>query len=217
MKVMTKKRVVYLLGVVLFVVSVVMCLVLYSKYRSAGDDTASRGNIDSKSQRQENLTDDALVHKPPLRLVDMIVKMPPWFAVQHPSDVECQKIEQTLLSIDEYKTHEIRRAIEYCLNRSANDSNELDMLGSKVFLIIKYVFDVPDSDLEFSVIVDGWLRKQDSQNASSRLWPLKLNRDGSPRVIDIFHGRSGPKYKPLNDFDSHERLFGRRKYQELQL
>lgn len=132
------------------------------------------------------------------QIVDELDKMPSWLSVGRPGDVECDRIEESLCRINQYKTHDIRRAIVISLHKYRNSPNELSLLETKIFLLTRFIFNIPAMGAPNPA--PGWLHDQ-YPTARSPDWPFQPDNSGNPHIADVFHGFSGPKYQPLEDFD----------------
>ena len=104
---------------------------------------------------------------------------------------------------------DIRAAVEqYVDTNTKSGSQNLGNL-SKVFLLNRYLFNVPQLVSIDSPLFGAWRNPiQDGQ--LDLLWPFSLKPDGQLELSGMFSGYTGEAYRPMEEFDYFFKKYGLR-------
>ena len=106
----------------------------------------------------------------------------------------------------------LRDALErYVSKRQAEDNYSIGEMG-KLFILNRYLFNVPSSSELKQASFFGTLVLRDSENERyvNLLWPLKIENNGKLTLVGEFSGYFGPDFRAVEEFDYFNRRFGRR-------
>jgi hypothetical protein len=136
---------------------------------------------------------------------------PAWVRGRAEGGASALAIERHLVALDGFSTPVLRCAVTQYLSRSPENRRKLDGAGGsvaawgRVFILVRYVFEVPESRRGFAPVPNGF------RNRTTPIWPLSWDRGGRLVLTGDYYGYNGPAYRAVTEFDYFARHFGRRK------
>jgi hypothetical protein len=148
------------------------------------------------------------------REIDEIVftleKSPLWTRLEKNTDEE-KSLLNALEKISQYKVEIIREAaIKYLKN---NSKNLYEVIGveSRVFVLNRYLFKVPENAPFDNGTFGGWGGVPVRNKEINWLWPLAYRPDGQLYIEGKYKGYSGHPYQAIEEFDYFYKTYGLRK------
>ena len=136
------------------------------------------------------------------RLKSMVAKMEPWTATPDYSEAGWKQAVKTAKAFQKVDYVLATEALTGYLAQYANDADRLTEAQGKAFLLLRVIFEAPESGgarLPFA----QWERGQTdvNQNGSLNLaWPLMWN-EGRPRLVAGRQGTAGSTYSIATEYD----------------
>ncbi len=88
------------------------------------------------------------------------------------------------------------------LDAAARDTNQPIDAWSKIYVLNRFYFDVPDSETASKVkYFGGWGIPPQGKELVNILWPLAVNASGKIYLKGAFGGYTGDSYDALGEFD----------------
>jgi len=137
-----------------------------------------------------------------LRILDecpLPTKLPPTEAEER------QQLLSTLQAIGGYPTPTVRAAVKQFMATHWKSRGQ----QSKVFLLNRCVFAVPEVAPKDALYFDSWAFK--TADPLNYMCPLALDSRGEIAFVGSFSFYIGPPYRGLAEFDYFEQRFGRRR------
>ena len=117
------------------------------------------------------------------------------------------KIQSCLTEIAEHDITLIREA----LSKLLSDDDVSTATLSRVFLLNRFLFEVPESSSLDYKIFGGWVGIPIDAGKINRLWPISRDAKGNLIIVGEFGGYFGHRYQALEEFDWFHHTFGLRK------
>lgn len=122
------------------------------------------------------------------------------------------EVAQTLLTVDTLSTKpKLQELMDEVSNYGSYYQDDLDEL-SKVYVLLRFLFDVPPShDINDASVYGGWIRPDDAdtEETYNLLWPVSVE-DNQPQVTESFIGYLGAGYDFAGEFDYFAERFSLR-------
>ncbi|MBI3586726.1 MAG: hypothetical protein HY088_06320 [Ignavibacteriales bacterium] len=143
-------------------------------------------------------------------LAQLIEAIPLW--TKGYSDTETKQLISSSKAIAKYSLDDIRRGVASFFKTHKSDKKAIDNL-SKVYLLLRVIFDVPQSiERKQAKVFGGWDHPSIEERAEvfNLLWPLEL-KDSKIQVKGTFSGYHGIIYDAVGEFDFFKAKFKTRK------
>ena len=141
------------------------------------------------------------------QVVATIEKMPPWTVAKSKEN----EIIASLAALDAWPTARLRNAVvEYVKRRTAAGEYSLAEM-SKVFLLNRFIFRVPESEGQDVRFFGGWYRVPFTNGVANLMWPLGYTDQGTITIKGRYEGYAGPPYRGVEEFDFFAKRYGRRR------
>jgi hypothetical protein len=140
-------------------------------------------------------------------LVAMIENVPPW-TVAKPKEKE---ILSSLATLDAFPTATLRDAVAEYVKRREAAGHYLLAEMSKVYLVNRFIFKVPEREGQDVRFFGGWDGVPFTNGVANYMWPLAFGADGSIIMKGRYRGYAGPPYRGLEEFDFFSKRYGRRR------
>ena len=101
----------------------------------------------------------------------------------------------------------IRKAIVLIFSTHPQDTS----LWSRVFLLNRYLFQVPEISPIDGHLFGGWAGTPVENGMVNRLWPFSYDGQNRLQLVGEFEGYYGPPYRGLDEFDYFQKKFGLRR------
>jgi hypothetical protein len=145
------------------------------------------------------------------RAVQQIELCPPWSKVRSDQSAQQENIFACLENIAALDTTIIRKGMEQFVLKMKNEGKWDVSNMSKLFVMNRYLFDVPaELPLKQAKFFGGWRGVPRDDRAVNMLWPLEKNSDGRIIMAGDFAGYVGEAFDPIREFDYFDDHFGRR-------
>jgi hypothetical protein len=142
-------------------------------------------------------------------LVQLICSIRPWSSEKSYNDsdwVRTIKIARILQSVDTAQTADAMEQFTIHISKSFHPDS---MEESKAFLLLRVMFDLPESHPGKGHFVKGWLTENQDTNPDGSLnlgWPITW-KVGKPSFVSKYMGYEGFSYNPKQDYlQLHERF-----------
>jgi hypothetical protein len=121
------------------------------------------------------------------------------------------QIIKVMNELSKYDLDQLRTVLLMYIQRAQNDKSQdyLDKL-SVVFILNRYIFDVPSDEPFVDPTFGGWLGVPHAQNKINNLWPLSVANE-QLQLTGVFRGYLGPPYRAIDEFDHFKTKYGLRK------
>lgn len=144
------------------------------------------------------------------KVLTLLDKCPSWTRLRPNDQPDREKIMASLEKIRTFNTRVVRMAVEqYVVKNTKTTSQNLENL-SKVFLLNRYLFQVPQFVPAESPVFGAW-RNPIEKGQMNVLWPFLLKPNGRLELTGVFSGYTGEPYQPIKEFDYFFKTFGIRK------
>lgn len=141
------------------------------------------------------------------QVVATLEKLPPW-TVAKPKEND---IIQSLAVLDASPTARLRDGVvEYVKGRKAVGEYSLAEM-SKVFLLNRFIFRVPESEAQDVRFFGGWYGVPFTNGVANLMWPLGYTDQGTITIKGGYGGYAGPPYRGVEEFDFFAKRYGRRR------
>lgn len=136
-----------------------------------------------------------------------ILSCPPWDEIEkgYIKKVE-SKILKDLSIIAENDIDKIRQALVYLFKKYPRNT----ALWSRVFLLNRYIFLVPEQSPVDDKLFGGWVGTPVKNDMVNRLWPFSYDSQGKLMLVGEFEGYLGPPYLGLYEFDYFRKKYSLR-------
>lgn len=153
-------------------------------------------------------TDQALTR----HVVETLQCCPTWIHAATSNTTTRATILQCLDVLARQDTSVLRKAVEqFVFERKAAGKYTVDDM-SKVFLLNRYVFNVPSkSKLKEARFFGGWVGIPCDETDVDLLWPLRMGDDGKWELAGKCGGYYGDVFEAIMEFDYFNQRFGRRR------
>jgi hypothetical protein len=128
-------------------------------------------------------------------------KMEPWTASTSYSDAGWKQLIKTAKAFQTADPKIADAALNDYVAKAASDPNQLAIEQGKVFLLLRVMFDVPETDGQ-RVPSALWERRNSDVNPDGTInqaWPLVWN-GGKPRLVAGRQGSAGSAYSVRNEY-----------------
>lgn len=141
-------------------------------------------------------------------IVSQIFSCPAWDEVERGAIKKVEsKIMECLALVSENNVIMIRKAIVLMFSKHTQGT----ALWSRVFLLNRYLFRVPEKSPIDEHLFGGWVGTPVGEGMVNRLWPFSYDSQKDLQLVGEFEGYFGHGYKGLDEFDYFHRKFGLRK------
>lgn len=151
-------------------------------------------------------------------IITTLEKCPAWTNMEIEDTAEKESLLECLDELSTYETSILRKAIEQFISeeRRREKDSSIDVVDvfndlSKLFVLNRYIFDVPaKSSRQDSRSFGGFWGVPGDDKEVNRLWPLGTTPDGELDLVGECQGYTGPPFRALAEFDYFNERFGRR-------
>ncbi|MDX2033499.1 MAG: hypothetical protein SF339_22675 [Blastocatellia bacterium] len=140
------------------------------------------------------------------KIASQIASCPAWDRIESENVAVRKKIEKCLEAISRNDIVLIRQAIALLFEKNPLDS----ALWSRVFLLNRYLFAVPEKSPIDGSLFGGWAGVIVENGRVNRLWPFSIDAQNKITLIGDFEGYYGDAYKGLEEFDYFRKKYGLR-------
>ncbi len=156
-----------------------------------------------QSERRTQNHDVRLLEPRVSSVVEHINRCPPWASLKREDSNQVQNLLRCLSDLSREETVVLRDGVRLFVDSKRNTSAYTVDEMSKLFLLNRYLFDVPARfKTEGPPTFGGWLGIPSGENWIDLLWPLGIANDGNLMLRDYFRGYSGPDFPALEEFDA---------------
>jgi hypothetical protein len=101
----------------------------------------------------------------------------------------------------------IREAIVRLFSKYSQNTS----LWSRVFILNRYLFQVPENSPIDEHLFGGWAGTPIENGMVNRLWPFSYDSQNRLQLVGEFEGGYGNGYRGLDEFDYFHKKFGLRR------
>lgn len=148
-------------------------------------------------------------------VVRRIASCPDWTRMSKLDQGAGQQLIQCLEMISSNETPVLRAAFDQLVRHSAGERATSMKGPAKLFLLNRYIFEVPGHvDRKEARSFGGWVQPESER--ANFLWPFRRQANSKLELIDTFHGYFGEEYAALREFDYFNLHFGRRRLSQIE-
>lgn len=142
------------------------------------------------------------------RALSILEDTPDWSGSMQMDPADKARIMRSMEELSRFDTDTLRTAAERHLNAPPKHSFVEVPAWGRVYLLNRYIFNVPSIAPPRTPSFGGWFSAERPQNCL--LWPLALGEEGKLELIATGSHYKGPSYLGLREFDYFRQKFGRR-------
>jgi hypothetical protein len=141
-------------------------------------------------------------------IASQILSCPAWDEIEkgYIKKVE-SKITKCLALVSEHDITILRKALVILFSQYPQDTS----LWSRVFLLNRYLFRVPEKSPIDGNLFGGWAGVPIENGLVNRLWPFSYDGQNNLQLVGEFEGYFGNSYRGVDEFDYFQRKFGPRR------
>jgi hypothetical protein len=141
-------------------------------------------------------------------IASQVLSCPAWDEIENGGINEVQgKIMECLSAVSEHDITLIREAVALLYRQHSQNTS----LWSRIFLLNRYLFLVPETSLVDGQLFGGWEGTPIENGMVNRLWPFSYDSQNNLQLTGEFKGYFGQGYMGLDEFDYFLKTFGLRK------
>ena len=140
-------------------------------------------------------------------IISQILSCPAWDELEKGDVKTKDKIMKSLVLISENDITMIRAAVVLSCSKYPQSTS----LWSRIFLLNRYLFQVPEKSPVDGKLFGGWAGTPIENGVVNRLWPFSYNSQNELQLTGDFEGYYGNGYKGVEEFDYFQKTFGLRK------
>lgn len=147
-------------------------------------------------------------------IVEILQSCPAWVSTSAEEREDRRHILEQMKKISHYDIQDIRDALIIYVNSVYSKTSDIHADLGKIYVLNRYVFDVPTSPLVEGKIrrFAGWIGEPFEECEKNWSWPLSIDNDGKLVLTGTLHYRMGPLYQAIEEFDYLRQRFGLRKF-----
>jgi hypothetical protein len=142
----------------------------------------------------------------------LLDETPAWAGVEAGDAEALAEIERRMRRLDTFSPEDVEAgARRYVASRSAGgDAFDVDAM-SKVYVLARYLFDVPDAVPGGRPRFASFIGVPVREGVVDELWPWEAGPDGEPDLTGYFRGYAGETYNALGELDAFKERYGFRR------
>lgn len=135
--------------------------------------------------------------------VKQLEALKPWGRVDDMTDRDWQQYRQVARRVQSSSAAVLRNVFSQYLIDMENSPAEEDDAGSRALLLLRFVFELPQSVSTTEMVFHGRWRPTPEPNPDGTMnlsWPVAWH-EGLPRLISDFQGYEGRLYSPFTEYE----------------